>query len=203
MILDNVDTDEAAPGGRGPAGPAAVRPRADHLAESQLERRGRTPELQVLAPADAVGFLLARTRNRPRKSDDDATAAAIARELDGLALALEQAGAYIDRLRLSLAEYFNRWQTKRPDVVQWHHHRLMKYPASVAVTWDTTFAELNEDERRLLGVLSWLAPEPIPLFRLDAEPLTEAIPDAREVLAGYSLARFEAGGNAVLVHRLV
>ena len=163
-------------------------------------------ELDVLAPADAVAFLLERTPHRRKAADDAARAAAIARELDGLALALEQAGAYIDKLRLSFAEYLQRWEAKRPEVLRWHDQRLMQYPASVAVTWETTFAQLDEPERRLLDVLSWLAPEPIPLFLFDAAPLTEAIPDPREALAGlagYSLARFDASGDAVLVHRLV
>src|SRR5262249_26370841 len=68
-----------------------------------------------------------------------------------------------------------------------------------------TFVQLGEPERRLLEVLSWVAPEPIPRFVFDAEPLTEAISDPRAALAGlvgYSLARFDASGGAVLVHRL-
>ena len=82
----------------------------------------------------------------------------------------------------------------------------MQYPASVAITWETTFAQLREPEQRLLQVLAWLAPEPIPLFLFDAQPLSQAIPEPREALAGlaaFSLARFEAAGDAVAVHRLV
>ncbi len=82
----------------------------------------------------------------------------------------------------------------------------MQYPASVAITWETTFAQLQEPERRLLQVLAWLAPEPIPLFLFDAQPLSQAIPEPLEALAGlaaFSLARFEAAGDAVAVHRLV
>ncbi len=91
-------------------------------------------------------------------------------------------------------------------MLRWHDPRLMQYPSSVAVTWETTFAQLSGPEQRLLEVLSWLAPEPIPLFLFDAEPLAKAIPVPRKALAGlagYSLARFDAGGDAVLVHRLV
>jgi hypothetical protein len=163
-------------------------------------------ELDVLAPEAAVAFLLERTPHRRKGADDAARAGAIAGELDGLALALEQAGASIDKLRLSLAEYLQRWEVKRPEVLRWHDQRLMQYPASVAVTWETTFVQLAEPERRLLEVLSWLAPEPIPLWLFDAAPLAEAIPDPWEalaVLAGYSLARFDASGEAILVHRLV
>ena len=163
-------------------------------------------ELDVLAPPTPRRSCWSGRRTAARRPTTASQAAAIARELDGLALALEQAGAYIDKLRLSFAEYLERWQAKRPEVLRWHDVRLMQYPASVAVTWETTFAQLTEPERRLLEVLAWLAPEPIPLLLFDAEPLVEAIPEPREALAGlagYSLARFDAAGDAVLVHRLV
>src|SRR5207237_4122975 len=129
-------------------------------------------------------FLMERTPHRCQATDDATQATAIARELDGLPLALEQAGAYIDKQRLSFTEYLKRWEAKRPEMLRWHDLRLMQYPASVAVTWETTFAELKEPERRLLEILAWLAPEPIPLFLFDAAPLTEAIPMPREALAG-------------------
>ena len=163
-------------------------------------------ELDVLTSADAAAFLMERTPHRSQKTDDQTQAAAIARQLDGLALALEQAGAYIDKQRLSFAEYLKRWEAKRSEVLRWHDPRLMQYPASVAVTWETTFIQLTEPQRRLLEALAWLAPEPIPLFLFDAPPLAEAIPDPRDALASlaaYSLARFDAAGDAVLIHRLV
>ena len=173
LILDNVDTDAAAR----EVEDLLARLRAGHvLITSRIGNwSGEVEplELHVLAQADAVAFLLERARSRRKKPDDAAVAATIARELDGLALALEQAGAYIETQRLSLAEYLGRWQAKRTEVLRWHDPRLMKYPASVAVTWETTFALLDEAERRLLGVLSWLSPEPIPLSLLEAEPLTE------------------------------
>jgi tetratricopeptide (TPR) repeat protein len=206
LIVDNVDTEEAAD----EVQRLLARLRAGHvLITSRIGNWGTGVEpldLGLLAPEDAVAFLLERTPHRRRADDDAGRAAAIAGQLDGLALALEQAGAYIDRLRLTLAEYLGRWESKRPEVLRWHDPRLMQYPASVAVTWETTFAQLGEAERRLLDVLSWLAPEPIPLLLFDAAPLVEAVPDPREALAdlaGYSLVRFDAAGEAVLVHRLV
>jgi tetratricopeptide (TPR) repeat protein len=206
LIIDNVDTPEAA---------QAVEELLDQLRAGHALITSRIGnwsagveplDLDVLAATHAAAFLLERTPHRRQKPDDEAVAALIAGELDGLALALEQAGANIDRLRLSFGEYLEQWEAKRPEVLKWHDLRLMKYPASVAVTWETTFAELTEPERRLLEALAWLAPEPIPLLLFDAAPLMEAIPEPREALAGlagYSLARFDAAGEAVLVHRLV
>ena len=128
-------------------------------------------ELDVLAEADAAAFLIERTPHRSQRADDAAQASAIARQLDGLALALEQAGAYIDKQRLSFAEYLKRWQAKRPEVLRWHDPRLMQYPASVAVTWETTFAQLTEPQRRLLEVLAWLAPSSDPAVPVRRRPL--------------------------------
>jgi tetratricopeptide (TPR) repeat protein len=206
LILDNIDTEEAAR----EVHQLLAQLRAGHvLITSRIAnwRAGIEPvELHVLAQADAVAFLLERTTHRPQRPDDDARAAEIARELDGLALALEQAGAYIDKLRLSFAEYLVRWHAKRAEVLKWHDEQVMGYPVSVAVTWETTFAQLEEPERRLLEVLAWLAPEPIPLFLFGTEPLTSAVPEARDRLAGltgYSLAGFAPEGDTVEVHRLV
>jgi hypothetical protein len=162
--------------------------------------------LHLLAAADAAAFLLDRTPHRCVEPDDPAAAAAIATALDGLALALEQAGAYIEQKRLSLAEYLAHWQARRSDVLQWHDEALTGYPASVAVTWEATFAQLGATEQSLLAVLSWLAPEPIPLALFDSECLAAAVTEPRAALAGlaaYALVRFAAGDDAVEVHRLV
>ena len=206
LIVDNVDTEDAA----SEVERLLAKLRAGHvLITSRIANwsAGVEPlELHVLAAADATAFLLERTPHRRRAADDPSAAAAAARELGCLALALEQAGAYINKLRLSFTEYLGRWRQKRPEVLRWHDERLMQYPASVAITWETTFAQLQEPEQRLLQVLAWLAPEPIPLFLFDAQPLSQAIPEPREALAGlaaFSLARFEAAGDAVAVHRLV
>jgi hypothetical protein len=106
-------------------------------------------ELDVLATEDAARFLLERTeRARRRTQTDEADAGELARELGGLALALEQAGAYIVQRRLSLADYLAKWRGHVPGVVEWHDERIMKYPRSVAVTWQTTIDQLGAGEGR-------------------------------------------------------
>jgi tetratricopeptide (TPR) repeat protein len=206
LIVDNVDSDDAAH----EIERLLAKLRTGHvLITSRISNwsAGVEPlELSVLAEPDAMAFLLERTAQRRKKPDDDARAGEITRELGGLALGLEQAGAYIDKLRLSFDEYLARWRQKRPEVLRWHDQRLMQYPASVAITWETTFAQLPEPEQRLLQILAWLAPEPIPLFLFDAEPLAGVIPEPREALAGlaaFSLARLETIGDVVVIHRLV
>jgi tetratricopeptide (TPR) repeat protein len=204
LIFDNVDSSDVAREilkwlVRLVAGHVLITTRISNW-PAEVEAR----ELSVLEEPSAVAFVLERTRNRPRRSDDDVQGALVARELGCLALALEHAGAYIDRLRLTFAEYLERWRQKRPDVLKWHEEHLMESPASVAITWETTFARLSETEQRLLEVLAWLAPDPVPLSFLAAAPLVAVIAEPREAAAGlaaFSLARFEDAG--VVVHRLV
>jgi tetratricopeptide (TPR) repeat protein len=205
LILDNADTPEAAaevektlPKLRG--GDVIITSRiADWSAAVQ------TTELDVLGEQDAAAFLLERTELRRKKTDADADdAAVLAHKLGGLALALEQAGAYIIKNRFSFSEYRQRWESTREKVLAWYDQRLMQYPSSVATTWQTSVDQLAQPERKLLNILGWLSPEPIPVLLLDGVPVDGA--DARDALAGlasWSLARWTADGEAFTVHRLV
>jgi len=128
----------------------------------------------------------------------------LAREMGGLALALEQAGTYVAKNGLSFSEYRQRWESRKAEVLAWYDKRLMNYSSSVAVTWQTTIEELSQSERKLLNILAWFAPEPIPLSLLEGNIVHGA--DARDALAGlasWSLARWMADREAVTIHRLV
>src|SRR5204862_4216881 len=135
-------------------------------------------------------------------------ARALARDLDGLALALEQAGAFVCKHRCSLADYRQRWRDQEQRVLEWFGERAMKYPRSVAVTWQTTIEQLSAGGRALLNVLAWLAPDPIPRAMIVTnEGMTG--PDGASIdaeaaladLASYSLARWDEAGTAFTVHR--
>jgi Domain of unknown function (DUF4062)/NB-ARC domain len=205
LILDNADTPEAAaeiektlPKLQG--GDVIITSRfADWSAAVQ------TTELDVLGEQNAAAFLLERTESRRTKMlTDSEDSAAVARDLGGLALALEQAGAYVAKIRVSFLEYRRRWESRKAEVLAWHDERLMLCPKSVAMTWQTTIEELSQSERKLLNILAWLAPEPIPLSLLEGNIVDGA--DARDALAGlasWSLARWNADGDNFTIHRLV
>ena len=124
--------------------------------------------MDLLAPDAAADFLLSRTAGKRRpQADDPAAAQILAGELGYLALALEQAGAYIVHRRLSFGQYLSEWQRRRETVLGWYDPDLMEYPTSVAITWQTSFDQLKEPARRLLQRLAWLAPEPVPESLLD------------------------------------
>jgi tetratricopeptide (TPR) repeat protein len=163
-------------------------------------------ELDVLSIDDAATFLLERTKGRRRLNpDDEEKARKLAKELDGLALALEQAGAYIAARRLTFEQYLKQWRENQDKVMAWYDEAVMHYPRAVAVTWQTSVAQLTPAGRLLLERLAWLASEPIPEFLLDVpcpgedENLVEAFAD----LAAYSLITRDAEGPFFLIHRLV
>ena len=204
LIIDNADTKEAL---------VAVEDRLAQLRDGHViitTRRTncsgsfKSLDLDALTQEDAADFLLARTEgHRTTTPDDDALALQLAGLLDGLALALEQAAAYIREFRLSLADYINRWQTVLAEALAWHDEATMHYPRSLAITYQTSVDQLSEPAREFFQILSWFAPDPIPFFVLGSE---HAPASARPLLAeieNLSLAQRNEDGSAFTIHRLV
>jgi tetratricopeptide (TPR) repeat protein len=221
LILDGIDSKEGAEG----AERILPRLQGGHVVLTSrltdwsgcVERL----ELDVLHHEDATKFLLERTNRGRRKLPTDAIdAAELAHELDGLALALEQAGAYIGHRRFTLSEYHAKWREQLSGVREWHDERLMKYPCSVAVTWQITMEQFAAGDVALLRLLAWLAPEPLPLFVFEKDGADliwqEAVSlgkkssaasgsffDALATLARYSMANWNTEDESVSVHRVV
>ena len=129
LILDNVDTSEAAQAveelaGSLKGGTVLITSRlADWSSEIP------TLELDELVESAAVEFLLERTKDRRRRlPTDENDAQALAHVLGRLALALEQAGAFIAQKRSSLADYLARWRQRDEAERKWNDERLTKYP---------------------------------------------------------------------------
>jgi len=208
LIADNVDTEVAA---EAVEALLSQLPGGHVLITSRLTNWSGGIEavpLDVLQEPAAVEFLLARTDARRRKqADDEAQTCTLAGELGGLALALEQAGAYIAQRRLTLADYLAQWREQRDKVLAWYDARLMQYPKSVAVTWQTSFDQLGEPARRLLQRLAWLEEAPIPESLLNvAVPETAVEHEAHAALAqleSYSLVTRADAAPSFTVHRLV
>jgi len=161
----------------------------------------------VLSVDDAAAFLLERTERRRQKTPDDAaTARQLAGDLGQLALALEQAGAYVAKLGISFFRYRELWRDNWDKVAGWSDERITKYPRAVAVTWQTSVNQLTPTGRRLLEWLAWFAPEPIPNFLLEVpvpDVAGDDLADALANLADYSLARRDPDKQEFIVHRLV
>jgi tetratricopeptide (TPR) repeat protein len=216
MIVDNVDDPTAVAAvdkllARLSGGKVIVTGRAGNFPASL-----RKLELGVLDRPASIAFLLERTDDdRARSPDDAKLAQELAGELGGLALGLEQAGAYIATERVGFARYLTLWRDKRATVLGWFDKTLMSYDhdTGLAATWATSVDRLTPDARRLLERLAFLAPEPVPASLLDVaapgDPEGFDARAARANLFAYSLvsrAAVEAGKAAqdgFAVHRLV
>jgi hypothetical protein len=169
--------------------------------------------VEVLAPADAAGLLLAR--NGETGPVAEAAAATLAATLGGLPLALEQAGAYVAATgTVTLAGYAALFATRALELLK--RGQLLGYQHTVATTRSLALQRLREADPAavdLLTLASFLAPDdlPLPLLARHAEELPEplastavdplALADAVAALRRYSLVRVVADG--LYVHRLL
>ncbi len=213
LIADNVDSEAAARAledvGEGLAGLAG----GHVVVTSRLSPEAWGAHLPVLtvrelSDDDAAAFLLARTQGQRRAREDDAQRAlAIAAELGGLPLAMEQAGAYVVRRKLTFEAYQQTWAEQREQVLAWYDPRVMAYPRSLATTWQTSVAQLSPAALRLLQRLAWLAPEPVPESLLDVRVGDDDVvadgPETLIELASLSLVRRDERLPQFTVHRLM
>jgi tetratricopeptide (TPR) repeat protein len=158
---------------------------------------------------ESVDFLLKRTG----KTDMNG-AAAIARELGDLPLALEQAGAYIKVTGISFQDYLDRLKNDQKWLLS--QFKPQNYPDPVATIWKISFDAVQKEHPAsgdLLNLCAFLAPEGIPRWILEEgrkrlpEPLASCTNDAIDldkciaVLKMYSL--IYVTNNLISVHRLV
>src|SRR6266568_8280339 len=98
-------------------------------------------------------------------SAQQATAAAIVKAMDGLPLALDQAGAYIEETPSTLDTYLKAYQRRQTELLQERGREQKYHPNPVATTWSLNFEQvkrLNPTAADLLRFLAFLAPDAIP-----------------------------------------
>ncbi len=207
LLVDNVDSPEAVSAAEELLGPLANGHVVYTSRLSNWAAHVKPLELDVLDEDVSTRFILERTAQKRRpEADAEAQARLIARDVDGLALALEQACAYINQRRLTLAGYRQAWNEKHDEVLKWYDAQVMNYPKSVAVTWQTSLDQLSADAKELLMRLAWLSPEPIPESLLDVRAGEDDTLDAHTALAElerFSLITRDNEGPFFSVHRLV
>jgi tetratricopeptide (TPR) repeat protein len=128
-------------------------------------RRATPLRVDVLVQGEAEAFLLRRSRDT-----DQVAATAVAAELGGLPLALEQAAAYCEQTSLGLAGYLGRYRRAQARLLD--KGAPEDYPATVATTWRLNLdrvAATSPAAVQLLRMASFLAPEAIPLDLLRAD----------------------------------
>ena len=142
----------------------------------------------------------------------------LARTLDGLPLALDQAGAYLEESGCSLATYLELYQSRQEMLLKRRSHTPTDYPYSVASTWSLAFQQVEQTSSLaadLLRLCAFLAPDAIPqsmlraamaspVFTRDAgEPDALVVEEAIQVLRHFSLVRRDPDRQTLTIHRLV
>ena len=158
---------------------------------------------------ESMEFLGRRT-----KQENEKEASLLADALGDLPLALEQAGAYIDELEISLADYLKLFQEQRNEILK--RGKPIGYPDTIATTWDISFKAVqakSADAIDLLKLLAFLATDNIPRSIMIEgaselpEPLSSAAKDgirfndSIRALRRYSL--ISIADNSLSIHRLV
>ncbi len=184
----------------------------------------QTLDLEQMTLEEGTRFLLHRARLLDPTASLDCFApenAALAREIvvvmDGLPLALDQAGAYIDSSQCGLADYVRLLQSSQLRLLD-ERDTYADHPLSVMKTFALAFERLERDNpaaAELLTVCAFLAPEAIPetFFRKGAAQLGPTFEElaadpllfntAIKALLAYSLVQRDSTQQTLTVHRLV
>ena len=97
--------------------------------------------------------------------EDRQVAEQIVKEMDGLPLALDQAGAYIEETKSDLSTYLECYRARRAVLLGRRGRRDHDHPDSVATTWSLSFERVEQQSAVAAAILrfcAFLAPDTIP-----------------------------------------
>src|SRR5258708_14125992 len=185
----------------------------------------QTLELEKMEVGESALFLLGRINvlatdappsDVPETLYTEAKAIAIA--MDGLPLALDQAGSYIEETGCGLAHYLTLFNRQQARLLRERGKFIIDHPASVATTWSLAFTEIqqaNAAAADLLYLCAFLHPDSIPknLFlegasvlgptlrtvAVDPIELDQCIGELRK----YSLVQRNPETESLTIHRLL
>jgi tetratricopeptide (TPR) repeat protein len=181
-------------------------------------------ELEPMSLEESVDLLLHRAGLLPLYSSSEdpspgekAIATELADAMDGLPLALDQAGAYIEETHCSLADFLHLFQSHPMEIL---HERGMhaQHPFSVVRTFTLAFEHLKQKNAlaaELLTLCCFLAPDTVP-EELILEGLAQCSEAWQRVtsnplqlnalfrdMLSYALIRRHAQTRMLSIHRLV
>jgi tetratricopeptide (TPR) repeat protein/DNA-binding XRE family transcriptional regulator len=222
LIFDNVEEIELVKGFLPSARSGSL------LFTSRIHALGlstHTLNLQPMTLEEGIHFLLNRSRlNNPMsrlecpEPDKEAAAREIGEIMDGLPLAIDQAGAYIEAVQCSLSDYLQLFRTSQGSRLLDERDIYADHPLSVTRTFTLAFEQLERSNilaADFLAVCAFLSSEAIPesLFiegasllgpgfvRMAGDPFT--FNDAIKTLLRYSLLQRDAATHTITIHRLV
>ena len=182
-----------------------------------LKGIARRIETQPMTLDEGARLLLQRISLEHASQADYTAAITIAEAMDGLPLALDQAGAYIEETQCSLPDFLQLFEEQPVSLLQ-ERDAHADHPLSVAKTFLLSFEKIqqaNPVAADLLTVCSFLAPDAIPeeLLTRSASglgPHLQSIASdpfqfnaALKELQAYSLIHRNAETKMLFMHRLV
>jgi tetratricopeptide (TPR) repeat protein len=222
LILDNADDLDLLP----PLLPPAL---GGHILITtrawDMQRLAHRLEVETLTAEQGATFLLRRAGLLAIDAElfqsgaaEQTLALQLAREMGGLPLALDQAGAYLEATGTSLEQYQQVYQRHRQVLLQERRARVHDHPEPVATTWSLSFARVEQKSPAaadLLRLCAYLASDAIPeniitqgaphlgpvLAPVAADPFL--LNQAVEALRAYFLIQRDPRTKTLSVHRLV
>jgi tetratricopeptide (TPR) repeat protein len=191
--------------------------------EQATGRIAQRIEIEKMEPEEGALFLLRRSsllaQDAPLESSsstDREAAKEIVQAMEGLPLALDQAGAFIDETQSSLSDYLHFFQTRQADLLQRRGRLATDHPDSVAATFSLSFEKVqkaNPAASDLLYLCVFLDPDGIQ-EEIFTEGASELGPTLKSIAADpiklnetigtlliYSLLR-RSPDHSLIIHRL-
>lgn len=179
---------------------------------------------EQMTPLDAKEFLLTRTDHKDATGDEEDAVEELARELDYLPLAMEQASAYIcAKGHMSFRAYLTSYHRQPIALLEKGQPIIGEYHASVATTWRMNIDAIAKESPAaadFMNACAFMSPDSIPveLFTLGAAELgpnlSETLRDAADDpslfyddvlshITRYSLIKYDRNSETCAIHRLV
>ncbi len=153
-------------------------------------------EIEEMQPEEGALFLLRRAKILTENATLDAASAAdraqaeeISKELDGLPLALDQAGAYIEETACGLSDYLGLYRAHGAKLLKRRGAMVSDHQDPVATTWALSFEKVEKASpaaAELLRFCAFLSPDAIP-----EDLITEGAPELGPVLEPVAADPFE------------
>jgi tetratricopeptide (TPR) repeat protein len=180
-----------------------------------LGRLAKCIKVETFTEEQGIFFLLQRTGLLDTNSSLEQInqqqrdyAQDLTRELGGLPLALDHAGAYIEATQCNINDYLTLYYTQREALFQQRGSYNWDYPESVNTTFQLTFSkvgQLSESALSVIMICAFLYAEDIPeeIFHRVVEEDNLKWNNIIAILSRYSLIRRNKERKTLSIHRLV
>jgi len=128
-----------------------------HVLVTTQQTKGDVILLDAMETEEAASFILKRTG-----TNDAQTANSIAKRLGCFPLALEQAAAYVNEIKIDLSEYLELLNKHGLNIFD-EEDEVDRYSRNIKTVWNITLEKLNETERHLLYCFAYMSSDIIAL----------------------------------------